>query len=98
MTIYHIVLIKFTSGATIGQKEAWKSGITSLSSSIPQIKEIVSGKKLPHVKDGGWDDGVIMKFDGEADLKVYQDAAPHREYQVATAEQTADKLIFDIEA
>ena len=30
-----------------------------------------------------------MKFDGETDLKVYQDAAPHREYQVATAEQTA---------
>ena len=30
-----------------------------------------------------------MKFDNEADLKVYQDASPHREYQAATAEQTA---------
>ncbi|KAH8114347.1 hypothetical protein DFH11DRAFT_1877657 [Phellopilus nigrolimitatus] len=96
MTIYHIVLIKYIAGATQSQKQAWKDGITALSSTIPQIKEILSGQKLSHVKDGGWNDGVIMKFDNEDDLKVYVDATPHKDYQRATAEQTADKLIFDI--
>ena len=33
--------------------------------------------------------GVIMKFKDEEDLKVYQDAAPHRAYQANTAAQTA---------
>lgn len=32
-----------------------------------------------------------MKFDNENDLKVYQDAKEHRDYQVATKEQTAGK-------
>ena len=30
-----------------------------------------------------------MKFKDEEDLKAYVEAAPHREYQAATAEQTA---------
>jgi len=97
MAIYHIVLIKFTAQATLAQKQAWYEGITALSSSIPEIKEILSGKKLPHVKDGGWDNGVIMKFDNENDLRTYSAAKPHTDYQQATAEQTADKLIFDIQ-
>ncbi|KAL5482557.1 hypothetical protein ACEPAI_9151 [Sanghuangporus weigelae] len=96
MAIYHIVLIKFTQTATSAQKRAWKDGITALKSSIPQIQELLSGTKLPHVRDGGWDDGVIMTFKDEEDLKAYAEATPHREYQAATAEQTADKLIFDL--
>ncbi|EJC97915.1 uncharacterized protein FOMMEDRAFT_162260 [Fomitiporia mediterranea MF3/22] len=87
-----------TLAATSAQKQAWKDGITSLSSSIPQIQEIISGTKLPHVRDQGWDDGVIMKFKNKEDLQAYVIAAPHKAYQEATAEQTADKLIFDIKA
>ncbi|KAI5119206.1 hypothetical protein M0805_004461 [Coniferiporia weirii] len=96
MAIYHIVLIKYIAGATPAQKQAWKDGITALATTIPQIRELLSGEKVPHVKDGGWDDGVIMKFDNEDDLATYSNATPHREYQSATAEQTGDKLIFDI--
>ena len=51
------VLVKFTAGATQSQKQAWKEGITGLKSTIPQVKELLSGEKLPHVKDGGYDDG-----------------------------------------
>ncbi|THH08893.1 hypothetical protein EW145_g2392 [Phellinidium pouzarii] len=90
------VLIKFIADATLAQKQAWKDSITALPSTIPQIGELLSGEKLPHVMDGGWDDGVIMKFDNEVDLKTYSDAVPHKKYQRATAEQTRDKLIFDI--
>lgn len=51
------VLVKFTASATLSQKQAWKEGITGLKSTIPQVKELLSGEKLPHVKDGGYDDG-----------------------------------------
>ena len=51
------MLVKYTAQATLAQKQAWVEKICALSTSIPEIKEIVSGKKLPHVKDGGWDDG-----------------------------------------
>jgi len=97
MAIHHIVLIKFIPGATAAQKEAWKSGITALSSQIPQIKHLVSGKKIPTPRDGGWDDGAIISFENAEDLKIYIDSKPHTDYVNATAEQTADKLIFDIE-
>lgn len=33
--------------------------------------------------------GVIMKFDNEESLKIYQEHQSHRDYQAATAEQTA---------
>lgn len=59
---FSLVLIKFTAQATPAQKHAWYEGITSLSSSIPEIKEIISGKKLPHFMDGGWDNGKRTSF------------------------------------
>ena len=33
--------------------------------------------------------GVILKFDDDKDLQTYVDAKSHKEYQQATAEQTA---------
>ena len=33
--------------------------------------------------------GVILKFDNDKDLQTYVDAKSHKEYQQATAEQTA---------
>lgn len=44
--------------------------------------------------------GAILKFDNEKDLQTYVDAKPHKDYQLATAEQTAgtiiQKLIIDV--
>ncbi|KLO12198.1 hypothetical protein SCHPADRAFT_430213 [Schizopora paradoxa] len=88
MAIYHIVLVKFKPTATQAQKVAWKTAITSLKSSIPQIKELVSGPKIPHKIDGGWEDGVIMKFDNEEDLSDYVVAPAHQAYLAETTEQT----------
>ncbi|TDL17850.1 hypothetical protein BD410DRAFT_729329 [Rickenella mellea] len=94
----NIVLVKFTEGATSAQKEDWKRRISFLPSAIPEIKSLVCGKKIAHARDQGWDDGVILTFDNIYDMHTYSDATAHKEYQQATAEQTADKLIFDIEA
>ena len=50
--------MKFTPEATLAQKEGWKEQMLKLKDLVPQIKELISGQKLPHAKDGGWHDGM----------------------------------------
>ncbi|KZT42658.1 hypothetical protein SISSUDRAFT_1058431 [Sistotremastrum suecicum HHB10207 ss-3] len=91
------VLIKFTPTSTESDKRAWADSLAALKDLIPQVKDIKIGTKIPHVKDGGWDNGAILIFDNKSDLDIYAKAKPHVDYQAATADLTLDKLIFDIE-
>jgi len=101
--ITHIVLIKFSSGSTPEEKKAWRDAVVALKSKVSQVKDIRFGNKVhasEMVKklDGGYDDGVVMTFDNMEDLQTYAASEPHSAYLTATAKQTGEKLIYDIES
>lgn len=49
--------MKFSTDATLAQKEGWKQRMLKLKDEVPEIKELICGQKLAHAKDAGWQDG-----------------------------------------
>jgi len=89
--------VKFKPQTTEAQRTEWKNGLVRLKKTIPSVKEVNTGKKIPGRMDQGWDDGVVMLFDDLEGLRAYLPHADHQAFLAKSAEIIADATIFDME-
>jgi Stress responsive A/B Barrel Domain len=83
--IRHVVVFRFSDGATDDQKEAMRAALRRLPELIPEIRAYRFGDDLG-LRDDNFDFAVTADFDDVDDFLVYRD---HPDHQKAIAEYIA---------
>jgi hypothetical protein len=73
----HVVMIRWTDGATEEQKQAVRDGLTRLPEDIPEIRSYRFGDDAGLTPDN-FDIVVVADFDSQYDYLVYRDHPVHQ--------------------
>jgi hypothetical protein len=84
----HVVLFRWTPGATVAQKAAVTAALEALPSAIPSIRAYHVGADAG-VNDGNHEYAVVADFDDVAGYLAYRD---HPEHRAVIAERIAPIL------
>ena len=76
--IRHIVLFKWTDGATAEQKQTVAAELSALAPTVPSIRAYLLGADAG-LATGNFDFAVSADFDDEAGYFAYRDDPAHRE-------------------
>ncbi|KAG1829754.1 hypothetical protein EV424DRAFT_386573 [Suillus variegatus] len=85
MTIYNIVLYKFKSEATPEQREYVKELIKELPSRISALQSVITGEKVLHPLDHGYDIGAIFLFENKEKLDEFRPHQAHTDYRALSS-------------
>ncbi len=90
--VRHVVLFKFTAGATDGQIAAMEAGLASLPAAIPGIARYEFGRDLRYT-DGNFDFALVADFADADACRAYGADATHLQVVVDHVRPITDAVV-----